>query len=144
MLLIFGFSSLYSVLRTSEIRDRVVLIREGVVPIEKDIQRLSERLGQIRSSLLQRTPRKGVLLRLGSRISPENFSPFSDLKRVQARVRKVTEQTAALRLSTENLLAVEDKVQSIFDPPDDPEELGLPLAFSNVQNAFLDAIQRKP
>lgn len=143
VLLVFGFSSLYSVLRTSEIRDRVVLIREGIVPIEKDIQRLSERLGQVRSSLLQRTPRKGVLLRLGNRLSPENFTPFSDLKRAQARVRRVAEQTAELRLSTKNLLVVERKIQSIFEPPDNPDDVGLAEAFAATRTRYLNAISQE-
>ena len=103
VLLVFGFSSLYTVVRTSEIRDRVVLVREGIVPIEKNIQRATEELVTLRSLLMQRKPRERTLNRVKERLEMDRKSYFDLVRNLQNRSREVSKEAEQLNLDNTRL-----------------------------------------
>jgi len=113
VLLVFGFSSLYTVVRTSEIRDRVVLVREGIVPIEKNIQRATEELVTLRSLLMQRKPRERTLNRVKERLEMDRKSYFDLVRNLQNRSREVSKEAEQLNLDNSRLSRLSSSLERI-------------------------------
>ena len=113
VLLVFGFSSLYTVVRTGEIRDRVVLLREGIVPIEKEVQKATEELVSLRGLLMQRKPRKGVLNRLDERLASKQKDPFQLFSEIENRADVVLQEAESLNLGNRRLLQLDEGLSGL-------------------------------
>ena len=118
VLLVFGFSSLYTVVRTSEIRDRVVLVREGIVPIEKNIQRATEELVALRGLLMQRKPRERTLTRVKERLEMERKSYFDLVNNLQIRSEEVAREAEELNLDNSRLSNLSSSLAAIREGND--------------------------
>ena len=113
VLLVFGFSSLYTVVRTGEIRDRVVLLREGIVPIEKEVQKATEELVSLRGLLMQRKPRKGVLNRLDERLTLKPKDPFQLFSKIEKRADVVLREAESLNLANRRLVQLDEGLSGL-------------------------------
>lgn len=113
VLLSFGFSSVYNVLRTSEIRDSVSLVREGIVPFEKETNRISDELSKFKKLLMQRRPRKKMLEKVEEYLSNQGQSLFSDLKGLESRVGMVATQANKLNMGGNRLFQIQKIILTI-------------------------------
>ncbi len=113
VLISFGFSSLYNLIRTSELRESIVLVREGILPLEKEVIQIEENVRSFYKSLMQRRPRSQTLDKFRDRLP--NFQPylFSALIDLERKILEVVEESAHLDVDRNGLRELGESISRI-------------------------------
>jgi signal transduction histidine kinase len=112
----FALASLYNIHRTAQLRENITYLREGVLPVEKELVRVEETLRSYHRDVLGQSRRRSASLeRLADQIPRVNAHVFERFSQVEEGIRKmVTNLTLspndrdALQLLAERVSRLQD------------------------------------
>lgn len=128
----FGISSVYGLLRIAALRENIVFIRAGVLPVADQVRDLSQSLRGFSEALERR--RQSDLEWQRSYLP--GLQPFARIERLAERVERMIERPALQENDQDSLRVIRAQVTRLRDG----SELHESLAADEVQRAVLDTI----
>ncbi len=114
MIVAFALASLYNIHRTAQLRENITFLREGVLPVEKELVRVEETLRSYHRDVLGQSRRRSASLeRLSEQIPRVNQHVFERFSQVEEGIREMVENLTLSEEDRSSLEGLAERVSSL-------------------------------